>query len=353
MNPARELAEAVSLWQRLGILTLGDLVSLPKEAVAARFGKLGVWAGRLAAGDDIRPPSSRRFVEDVQVSEAIEPPAFLVESALQVGRRLAYRFSDEMSARSLACGKIAIAAVTEHGVRSRIWRTDDGAIGGMEPSELIRRLRWQLDGWLTESALASQDDDFGKPAPVLQLEITALEVVDASDYQSGLWGADSGTDRRAERALSHVQGLLGTSAVESLMLQGGRCPHERQIKFSFGDVPPTISPLDAPWPGQIPDPAPSYVLKTSVPAKLLDKNELTVKVDERISAFNLAPVKLVFGSTALDIIDYAGPWILPRRWWEIGDNCFSQSYCQVVTCQGEAFLLNFNESGCEVVGVYS
>jgi protein ImuB len=100
----QQLAEALSLWARLGLRTLGDLVALPAAAVAARFGEIGVWARRLAAGGDLRPPSARLVTADVTVSLELDPPAQQVEAAMLAGQQLAQDFAAVMLERSLACG---------------------------------------------------------------------------------------------------------------------------------------------------------------------------------------------------------------------------------------------------------
>src|SRR5204862_19639 len=64
--------------QRLGIRTLGELVKLPRDALADRFGQAGVSAHRLACGED-DPPRGRevteRLCETQDVGESGSGPA--------------------------------------------------------------------------------------------------------------------------------------------------------------------------------------------------------------------------------------------------------------------------------------
>ena len=71
--------------ERLGIATLGELASLPRSAVADRFGAAGIGAHRLACGED-DPPRPRSveepLVERFELTEAAGGPA--LERALGV-----------------------------------------------------------------------------------------------------------------------------------------------------------------------------------------------------------------------------------------------------------------------------
>ncbi len=78
-------APLVGTLERLGIATLGELASLPRSAVADRFGAAGIGAHRLAGGED-DPPRPRSveepLVERFELTEAAGGPA--LERALGV-----------------------------------------------------------------------------------------------------------------------------------------------------------------------------------------------------------------------------------------------------------------------------
>jgi protein ImuB len=78
-------APLVGTLERLGIATLGELASLPRTAVADRFGAAGIAAHRLACGED-DPPRPRTveepLVEQFELAEAAGGPA--LERALGV-----------------------------------------------------------------------------------------------------------------------------------------------------------------------------------------------------------------------------------------------------------------------------
>lgn len=336
----RALTELVDLWRRLGVRTLADLAALPDAAVAARFGDLGVWAQRLARGQDVRPPARRRLAEDLTVTEELDPPAHRVDVATFAARRLAEHLHADLGRHGLASGRLRITAravdpVTgEARTLERVWRTDD-TLGGLSAARITDRVRWQLEGWLTASALGQGE----APAPIAGLTLAAEEVAPAGALQPRLWGPGAGEDLRARRSVERVQALLGGDAVLTVRLQGGRDPRDRVQLVPFGEqVPPEREP-DRPWPGALPPPAPSVLLPEPAPAHVLDVAGRPVVIDVRL-AMSGEPARVVVPAEgALDtgdgarggradgaggsarrgldvvVVDWAGPWPVAERWW--------------------------------------
>ncbi|MFE6970024.1 DNA polymerase Y family protein [Isoptericola sp. NPDC057653] len=353
--------EAAGLWWRLGLHTLGDLAALPAPSVQARFGDLGTWAQRLARGEDLRPPARRRVEEDLAVAEELDPPALRVDVATFAARRLATALYDLLTARGLACGRLRITARTTAGadlggddvggdaegaVLERVWRTDDGAAGGMSAARITDRVRWQLEGWLT-AASARRGGSGTDPvvAPIAHLALAAEEVVPATTHQPGLWGADAGEGERARRALGRVQGLLGGHAVLTVELQGGRGPRDRVRLVPFGTEGGAGRDPDLPWPGALPSPAPAGLPDDPVPARVLDAAGHDVVVDARL-AMSGEPAAVVCGRDpggpgareAASVTGWAGPWPLAERWWAAGGGA-RRVYLQAVLDDGRALLL--------------
>jgi protein ImuB len=100
--------------ERLGVTTLGELAALPAEAVADRFGSLGLTARELARGGDdpLRPRVPGEVLrESLDLPEAASGPQLERGLGLLVDRLLARR---ERRGRSLRAVVIA-AALVEHG----------------------------------------------------------------------------------------------------------------------------------------------------------------------------------------------------------------------------------------------
>src|SRR5690606_21507364 len=127
------------------------------------------------------------------------------------------------------CGRLQVAARTDDGTELvRTWRTDLGGWGALAAARITDRIRWQLDGWLTASAVATARDrrrearerearergaderrgerggvaldtheDDAPPVALVRLTLTALDVAPAGVEATQLWGGPSGGDLRA------------------------------------------------------------------------------------------------------------------------------------------------------------
>lgn len=403
LRPARDLAhvatrpdvavaidELVDLLGRLGVRTLGALAALPPATVEGRFGDLGAWAHRLARGEDLRPPARRRVEPDVAVSTELDPPAERVDVATFAARRLSEDLHDQLVARSLVAGRLRITARTTEGDDlERTWRLDGP--GAMSPARLTDKVRWQLEGWLTTTSVRAgraaraarrgrRGGEHGSPggadvvpgvAPLARLSLTAEEVVPAGAEQPRLWGASSGEDARAHRALGRVQGILGGDAVLRVEVQGGRDATDRVHLVPFGeDVARPRDPA-LPWPGALPSPAPAVVPVEPQDVVVLDVAGRPVVVDARL-AMSGEPATVQWpapapedgprraaprGETALPgpgaaraVVDWAGPWPLAERWWTPAPR--RRVHVQVLLDDGRGLLLASARGRWTVEGLY-
>jgi len=353
----------VDLLVRLGITSLGALAALPVRDVEARFGELGAWAHRLVRGEDPRPPVRRRPEPDLEASCELDPPAMRLDVATFAGRRLAEDLHAQLLARSASCARLEVTARTEHGAElTRTWRTDLGGLGGLTAARITDRIRWQLEGWLDRAASAAEGDP--ERGAVAWLGVTAREVSTAADEQGRLWGGASGVDVRAHRALDRVQGLLGPQGVLTAALQGGRDLRDQVHLAPWGASERAERPVDRPWPGRLPAPAPATVLPAAEPVVVLDAAGRPVTIDERwqISA---APARVRwlparregpggrgpgrapgsenrYGGAASEpcegrVVAWAGPWPLVERWWTSEGR--ARAHVQAVFEDGGAVLL--------------
>ena len=342
----------VDLLVRLGITTLGAFAALPAGDVEARFGGLGAWAHRLVRGEDPRPPVRRRPAPDLEAGCELDPPAARLDVATFAGRRIAEDLHAQLLARSATCARLEVVAVTEHGAElSRTWRTDLGGLGGLTAARITDRIRWQLEGWLDRAA-GQGDPERGA---VVRLVVRAREVSAAGAEQGRLWGGASGADVRAHRALDRVQGLLGAHAVLTPALQGGRDVREQVHLAPWGTSERAERPVDRPWPGRLPAPAPATVLPAPEPVTVLDADGRAVVVDARWT-LSAPPARVRWsptrrGEPARDrderVVAWAGPWPLAERWW--APDGHAKAHVQAVLDDGGAVLLAWAAGGwvCE------
>jgi nucleotidyltransferase/DNA polymerase involved in DNA repair len=101
-------AEMVERLRRFGLRTLGDLAAMPLAAVEAQFGREGLWALRLARGEDSRqlvawdPP--RRLEEESR----LDPPVDNLEPLLFVARGLVDRLGARLLEEGLAGTRVRL-----------------------------------------------------------------------------------------------------------------------------------------------------------------------------------------------------------------------------------------------------
>ncbi|GAB7047403.1 DNA polymerase Y family protein [Catenuloplanes indicus] len=233
---ALDRPQLTDMLRRLGIRTLGAFAALPASDVLARFGFDAALAQRLAAGGDHRPLAVRQPPPGLAVTDTYEEPLDRVDVAAFAARTLAERLHDRLAAHGLACTRLGITAVTERGEDlHRVWRHD----GLLTTAALAERVRWQLDGWLTGTGRRPATGLRAAPprptSGIIRLTLTPEGILAHAGLQPGLWGETGEERRRAHRALSRVQGLLGPESVVTPVLAGGRSPSDAVTLIPWGD----------------------------------------------------------------------------------------------------------------------
>ncbi len=321
----------VDLLRRLGIRTLGDFAALPAADVLARFGCDAALAHRLAAGNDDQPLAPERLPPDLDVAETFDDPVERVDAAAFAARALAERLQSKLAGHGLACTRLGIEARTEAGEElHRTWRHD----GLLSAAGIADRVRWQLDGWLTGT---SRGVLAAPTAGIVHLRLVPDGVLPDGGLQLGLWG-DAGEERdRAHRAMTRVQGLLGPDAVLMGVPSGGRWPSEQVRLVPWGDERVPARPVEPPWPGRVPAPAPATVHPEPVPATVCDAAGEPVAVDGRL-VVSAAPARVAFGGAdPVAVVGWAGPWPVDERWWAPAEARRSARF-QLVLADGRAVL---------------
>jgi len=298
--------ELAGLLVRLGIRTLGALAALEEGPVAARFGPEGVRAHRLARGLDDRPLRLEAPPAALVATAELDPPAERVDVAAFAGRRLGQELAVQLEAAGLACTLLEVEIETEHGERLvRRWRAEVD----LDASAMGERLRWQLEGWLSGTAVEAPS------AGVTRLQLRAVAVAPAAGRQVGFWGGRSDADRRAVRGLDRLRAMLGPEAVLTGMVVGGRGPGDRALLVPWGDTRPA-APERAPWPGAHPVPPPALVHRPPRPALVTGGDGRPVGVSARGCLSGLPEQVAVEGGRPSPVVAWAGPWLYDERWWD-------------------------------------
>lgn len=327
-------ADLATLLGRLGVRTLGDFAALPADAVRDRFGPAGAHRHALASGESgtlvprTPPPDLERVLE-------LEPPLDRVDQLAFAVRQTADDLVEQLALRLLVATAVRIGFRDEHGAESeRTWLHPRA----FRANEIVDRVRWQLSGE-TRSLGSRADADHGPGlrAAIVQVRIVPEAVDDLAHHEPGLWGGPP--DERVHHALSRVQSMLGHDAVLAPRRAGGRTLADRTQLVPWGDGTVVQRPVDRPWPGALPQPAPATVFPSRHAVTVLDAAGAPVSIDERLRLSG-APAAFgpAAGGAARPVRSWAGPWPVDERWWSIQQRR-QLHRLQVVDSAGVAWLL--------------
>ncbi len=203
--------------ERLGIRTLGELASLPRDAVADRFGGPGLRAHGIARGveDPLRPrPFPPGLEAEVELPEATSGAQLERALELLVDRLLA---SPSRAGRSLRRLRLGARLAGGGGFRAEV--------ALREATARADRLRLALAPKLAEL-----------PGPAAKLSLRALATGPPASAQATL--RRSPEDRRRERlaeAVRHARAVAGPGAVLRVLEvdPASRVPERRALLTPF------------------------------------------------------------------------------------------------------------------------
>lgn len=316
-------APVVTLLRRLGVYTLGDFAALDAGDVRDRLGEQGARLHALSGGLDSRPVVARIPPETNECSIVFEPAVDRIDQVAFGVRALADRFVAGLTSAKLVCTAVRVELDSESGeLSSRTWLHPRS----FTVSEVVDRVRWQLQGGASEVGLSSG---------IVAVRIIPASVDSIGNHEEGLFGG--GPDERIHHALSRVQGMLGRTAVLTGAIGGGRGPADRTTLVPWGDRVVHDREPAPPWPGHLPAPAPSTVFEPPRPVTVFAASGDTLAVDGR-GALNGTPASMSSGRSTLRLTAWAGPWTVDEQWWDAA-RASRTSRFQVVDTTGTAWLL--------------
>ena len=263
------LEEVIDLLGRLGITTLGEFAALPSDAVTHRFGPDVAQLHLLSRGQESTPPAAHHPPQPIDVVRVLKNPLVRTDQAAFVARPLAEELQEKLHAHGMICTRLRITARTEAGEElERTWR-HEGALG---VSDIVDRVRWQCDGWITRTRLeqarhtrgndarsasgspaggstsAAAQMPLAAPRAIVQLGLYPVQLMHAGDAAPGLWGGAGEAAQRASRAFARAQALAGEDAVMVPARTGGRLLREQIALVPWRSERP--AERRGPWPGQ-------------------------------------------------------------------------------------------------------
>ncbi len=206
--------------ERLGISTLGRLAGLPRDAVADRFGRLGLRARALARGEDdpLRPrPAHEAIAVELELPEAV--------SGQQLERAL----------------ELLISRLLAHGARR---------------GRKLRTLRLSArlaagGGWRRQVALRRASADRSRladaliphltllPAPAATLRLEAVALGPETGDQLSLSAPDEERRKRISEAVRQTRSAAGADSLMRVLEvdPGSRVPERREVLMPFPEEP--------------------------------------------------------------------------------------------------------------------
>jgi len=293
--------DTVKALGQLGITTLGELAKLPPNAVTTRFGTKGMRIHRIASAAPDRRVAPELPVEDLAVAITPEDPIERVDAAAFAARTLAASLHERLKDTGRNCLRLKVVAELHDGTRvERVWRTREP----LTEAATADRVRWQLDGWLTN----------GGSGAITSLILEPLEFA-APEPVGELWSDGASTDT-ARRVVERVQSQLGIDAVLQPRLVGGRGVAERVAMVPFGEEPEDVDRQS--WPGAIPQPLPARlgggIDHPASRIMLIDASGAPVIVTAE-AMLNTEPYGLAWGEKRYLVTGWAGPWPVDADWW--------------------------------------
>ncbi|WP_278255824.1 DNA polymerase Y family protein [Nocardioides convexus] len=282
----------------LGRLGEQPLRRLRHRGVAAGAGRGGHPAGLAdpAAGAwPARSPSSHRWTPPRRSRSACGPPPSDSSRGSATG--------------SLVATGVRIEAEFEEGVSARTW---------LHPRcftsrDLVDRVHWQTPGRDGELGAAQPQDHGGgdhlpgDPGPL-----------PARHRRAGLRPRRR-TLGRWRRRPGGARGGAGPGHGRLRRRPGPRPPGRSQCggpagPGALGERPVGLRPVDRPWPGRIPGPAPSRVFPVPVEAEVVDEAGVGIAVTGR-GLVTGEPWRFRVGRRWHPVAAWAGPWPVDDAWW--------------------------------------
>ena len=286
---------------------------------------------------------------------SFEPPLDSVEAITFSVRTTAERFVAQLAHHQLVATGVRVEAESDGVVcSSRAWLHPRH----FNARDLVDRVHWQLQSADVGGSLRARKESGEVRAPIERIRFVPEVVESAAAHGEALWG--SASDDLVERGVARVQGMIGFDAVVRPVLQGGRSPSARQALVPWGERAVDLRPLDRPWPGRVPGPAPVRVFAAPSDGRgrgrhgagrvrhrprRRDRRARRFRVDGQAGA---AADSMVLAWQPVKA--WAGPWPTDESWWS--DGAGRSARFQVVGADGRAWLLLRSPDGWSLEAAY-
>jgi len=224
-------ADTLESLEAVGAATIGDLLALPRDGLARRFGQtllddLDRARGRLSDPRTFFTPPPRFAASLDLLAEATQ-----AEALLFAARRLLVQLTGYLAARSGGVQRLVLKLAHRDGGATEI------AVGLVTPSRDAEHFTLLVRERLSNIALRE---------PVRRIAIEAVDILPLAADNLGLFPDDTGTPGNWDRLIERLRSRLGTEAVHGLASRPEHRPErastnvdpgEKQLKLQFGERP--------------------------------------------------------------------------------------------------------------------
>lgn len=308
-----------SLFDSLGLRTMGDLARLPEASLAQRLGERGVRLWALATGRDGRPLRTatpptryRATYEFEQAAETLEPLLFLLR-----------RFIDRLSEQLMQAGRVAERMrlglnLEDETTAEREFRLPQATA---RADGLFKVIEQYLGGLQTASAVAG-----------LELELMPAE---AAARQEGLFESSLRDPHQFYDTLARVAAILGPGRIGAPVRLDSHRPDAVEV-----GAPPAVIPDYRASPRAAEAGLPLRRFRPEWPA--------LVELAEGRPTYLRCEAGRVEGA----VDDARGPWLRSGDWWEAGRAWVREEWDVELAGGGGVYRLTLRPDGWVLEGVY-
>ncbi len=313
-----ELTETeATLFESLGLHTLGALARLPQASLSQRLGERGARLWAQAAGRDRRPLQTATPPARHHASYDLEHPAETLEPLLFLLRRFVERLATEVGQASLVAASVRLALRLEDETRhERDFRLPQPTA---RADSLFKVLEQYLGALHLPSAVTG-----------LELELTPAA---AGALQEGLFESALRDPHQFFDTLARVAAVLGEGRVGTPVRQASHRPDAVGL-----GPPPAVIPDYRPPPGP---PETGPLLRRFRPP-----HPATVELGDDAPAYVLCPSARTQG----EVRATRGPWRRDGEWWDRA--AWAQEEWDVELSPGGLYRLIHTPAGWFLEGAY-
>jgi protein ImuB len=297
---------------QLGLKTIGEIMSRPRQPLAARFGAGLMRRLDQALGDEEEPISPLTPVAPLSAEQGFPEPVTRDEDLLAVLMDLTARLCALLEKRSEGARRMRASFF---GVEGKVFRLEIGTSRPLRDAGRLTRL------FTDKFSLTQWDNEFGFD----RMRVCVLESESRPPAQADLTHAEDGPE--LSHLIDRLSARLGESRVLSVMLQDSHVPEHACV-----GIPAAGAREFAPGSSITEKGREQDSLAPSRPVRLFERPEIVQATAEVPDA---PPAQFRWRRATHVVARVEGPERIAMPWWRDGKDCaLTRDYFRVETAEG-------------------